>query len=121
MTRHEDIDRLHGLLEELERAVEGKQKLEDCTGYVDWPDRGLYIFFAPNEYRESGDQLRVTRIGTHAVSEGSSTSLWNRLRTHRGAMRGTYKRDGNHRGSVFRKRVGEAFIQRDSLYDEYPH
>ncbi|MFC4247860.1 hypothetical protein ACFOZ7_13010 [Natribaculum luteum] len=121
MTREEDIERLYWLLEELEETVGGKQKLKDCTGYMDWPDRGVYIFFAPDEYRESGDQLRITRIGTHAVSEGSSTSLWNRLRTHRGAMRGTYEGGGNHRGSVFRKRVGEAFVERDSLHTEYPH
>ncbi|PAU83125.1 hypothetical protein CK500_09965 [Halorubrum salipaludis] len=121
MTRREDIDRLYRLFEDLEQAVDGKQKLKDCTGYMDWPDRGVYIFFAPDEYRESRDQRRITRIGTHAVSEGSSTSLWNRLRTHRGAQRGTYEGGGNHRGSVFRKRVGEAFVESDSLNDEYPH
>lgn len=120
MARREDIDRLYGLLEELEKAVGGKRKLEDCTGYMDWPDRGVYIFFAPDEYRESDDHPRVTRIGTHAVSKGSSTSLWNRLRTHRGAMRGTYEGGGNHRGSVFRKRVGEAIINRDGCQEEYP-
>ncbi|MBV0901416.1 hypothetical protein [Haloarcula salina] len=121
MTRKRDIERLYRLLEELEEIVGGKQKLKDCTGYMDWPDRGVYIFFAPDEYRESGDQLRVTRVGTHAVSEGSSTSLWDRLRTHRGAKRGTYEGGGNHRGSVFRKRVGEAFVERDALHEAYPH
>ncbi|WP_323173081.1 hypothetical protein [Natrialba sp. PRR66] len=120
MTRSKDISQFYDLLEQLEDVVGGKQTLKNCTGYMDWPDRGVYIFFAPDEYRESSDQLRVTRIGTHAVSEGSSTSLWNRLRTHRGAMRGTYEGGGNHRGSVFRKRVGEAFVERDSLHDEYP-
>src|SRR6056297_491202 len=86
---------------------------------MDWPDRGVYFFFASDEHRDAGDQLRITRIGTHAVSEGSSTSLWDRLRTHRGANRGTYEGGGNHRGSVFRKRVGEAIIERDGLHDEY--
>lgn len=117
MTRGEDINRLYELLTELEARVGGKQKLGDCTGYMDWPDRGVYFFFAPDEYR--GEQLRVTRVGTHAVSSGSSTSLWNRLRTHRGAKRGTYEGGGNHRGSVFRKRVGEALIERDGLHDAY--
>jgi hypothetical protein len=28
--------------------------------------------------------LRVTRVGTHAVSAGSSTSLWDRLKQHYG-------------------------------------
>lgn len=121
MTRANDIDRLYELLAELEERVNGKQKLKDCTGYMNWPDRGVYFFFAPQEYRDADNQLRVTRIGTHAVSEGSSTSLWDRLRTHRGAKRGSYEGGGNHRGSVFRKRVGEAFVERESLHDEYPH
>lgn len=119
MGRREDINRLYRLFEDLERTVGGKQKLKDCTGYMDWPDRGVYFFFASDEYRDAGDQRRITRIGTHAVSEGSSTSLWDRLRTHRGAQRGTYEGGGNHRGSVFRKRVGEAFVERDDRHDEY--
>lgn len=48
---------------------------------MDWPERGVYFFFANDEYREGGDQLRLTRIGTHAVSSGSGTSMWNRLLT----------------------------------------
>lgn len=72
----------------------------------------------PDETRDTTDQLRLTRIGTHAVSMGLSASLWNRLRTHRRAKSGTYEDGGNHRGSVFRKRVGEAMIDRDGLDDE---
>lgn len=118
MTRANEIDRLYALLSDLEKQVGGKQRLGECNGYMDWPDRGIYFFFAPSEYR--GEQLRLTRIGTHAVSQGSQTTLWDRLRTHRGANRGTYEGGGNHRGSVFRKRVGEAIIERDNLPDEYP-
>ncbi|UWG50716.1 Uncharacterized protein AArcCO_1409 [Halalkaliarchaeum sp. AArc-CO] len=121
MSRRSDLDRLYDLLDRLEANVGGKQRLKDCTGYMDWPERGVYFFFADGETRESTDQLRLTRIGTHAVSSGSGTSLWNRLRTHRGANRGTYQGGGNHRGSVFRKRVGEAKIERDELHDEYSH
>jgi len=121
MGRREDLTRLYELLDEVEQTAGGKQKLKDCTGYMDWPDRGVYLFFASDEHRDAADQLRLTRIGTHAVSEGSSTSLWDRLRTHRGAERGTYEGGGNHRGSVFRKRVGEAFVERDGQHDEYPH
>ncbi|APX95385.1 hypothetical protein [Natronorubrum daqingense] len=120
MGRRDDLDRFYQLMGNLEEQVGGTQKLKDCTGYMDWPDRGVYFFFAPDETRASSDQLRVTRVGTHAVSEGSSTSLWNRLRTHRGAMSGTYEGGGNHRGSVFRKRVGEAIIDRDEYQEEYP-
>ncbi|RQG98186.1 hypothetical protein [Natrarchaeobius oligotrophus] len=121
MSRHSDLDRLYDLLDQLEAKVGGKQRLKDCTGYMDWPERGVYFFFAKDETRNLADQLRLTRIGTHAVSSGSGTSLWNRLRTHRGANSGTYEGGGNHRGSVFRKRVGEAMIERNGIHDEYPH
>lgn len=120
MTRRDDVDRHYALLAELEERVGGKQRLGDCTGYMDWPERGVYFFFAPDGYRDSGNQPRLTRVGTHAVSTGSQTSLWNRLRTHRGAQSGTYEGGGNHRGSVFRKRVGEAIIERDGIQEEYP-
>ncbi|WP_369682185.1 hypothetical protein [Haladaptatus sp. AB618] len=120
MTREDDIGRFYSLLSRLEDRVGGKQILENCTGYMDWPDRGVYFFYASDEACETTDCLRITRIGTHAVSEGSSTSLWDRLRTHRGAVSGTYENGGNHRGSVFRKRIGEAIIDRDELNEAYP-
>ena len=121
MSRGSDLDRLYDLFDRLEANVGGKLRLKDCTGYMDWTDRGVYFFFAEDETRNSTDQLRLTRIGTHAVSSGSGTSLWNRLRTHRGANSGTYEGGGNHRGSVFRKRVGEAMIERNGIHDQYPH
>ena len=120
MSRRDDLDRLYGLFDRLRSNVGGTRTLDDCTGYMDWPDRGVYVFFAPDERRADGSFPRATRVGTHAVSAGSGTSLWDRLRTHRGAQRGTYEGGGNHRGSVFRERVGEAFVERDGLGDEYP-
>jgi len=120
MTRPQNLDRFYSLLNGLEETVGGRRKLKNCHGRMNWPDRGVYFFFHPEETRESTDQLRLTRVGTHAVSEGSGTSLWDRLRTHRGAKRGSYEGGGNHRGSVFRKRVGEAIIERDELQEGYP-
>ena len=120
MTRRQDLDRFYSQLTDLEETVGGQRQLGNCDGRMNWPDRGVYFFFHPTETRASSDQLRLTRIGTHAVSTGSGTTLWTRLRTHRGAMRGSYEGGGNHRGSVFRKRVGEAIIERDDLWDEYP-
>lgn len=121
MSRAADVDRLYELFDDLAERTGGPRRLRDCTGYMDWPERGVYFFFAADETRESTDQPRLARIGTHAVSAGSGTSLWDRLRTHRGAKSGTYEGGGNHRGSVFRKRVGEAMIERDGRHDEYPH
>jgi len=121
MSRQDDLNRLYRLFETLEEQVGGMRRLDDCTGYMDWPERGVYFFFAADEDRGTGEYLRLTRVGTHAVSTGSGQALWDRLRTHRGANRGTYEGGGNHRGSVFRKRVGEALIERNDLHDEYPY
>jgi hypothetical protein len=120
MGRTGDLDRLYTLLARCDAELGGPRTLANCDGYMDWPDRGVYFFFAPAEPRTDSDQRRLTRIGTHAVSAGSQTSLWNRLRTHRGATRGTYEGGGNHRGSVFRRHVGAALIERDGLHDDYP-
>lgn len=121
MSRKDDIARFYGLLGSLERLVSGKQKLKNCTGYMNWPNRGVYFFLEPGERRDSTDQLRVTRVGTHAVSEGSSTTLWDRLKQHYGTGSGSsnHPHGGNHRGSVYRKRVGEAIIEKHDLHDDY--
>ncbi len=43
------------------------------------------------------------------MSRGSKSTLWNRLRTHRGTDNGL----GNHRSSIFRLHVGAALAMRD--------
>ena len=80
MSRASDLGRLYDLLDRLEAKVGGKRRLADCTGSMDWPERGVYFFFANEETRDATDQLRVTRVGTHAVSAGSGTSLWKKVR-----------------------------------------
>jgi hypothetical protein len=123
VSRSADLDRFYGILADLAARVDGPRRLADCTGHLNWPDRGIYLFFGPDDADGGAGRTgvdRVTRVGTHAVSTGAGTSLWSRLRTHRGATRGTYEGGGNHRGSVFRKRVGEALIEREGLDDEYP-
>jgi len=109
MSRLADIKEFYLLLDELSKLWSGTRRLNDCTGRDDWPLRGVYFFFEDGEYRgESGGGLRITRIGTHAVYRDSNSSLWNRLRQHRG----TRDRGGNHRGSVFRLWVGDALSQK---------
>ncbi len=83
----------------------GTRRLIDCHGRMDWPMRGVYFFFEDGETRLDGSP-RVVRVGTHAVSEGSRTTLWNRLSQHRGTTSG----GGNHRGSIFRLHVGGALL-----------
>jgi len=122
VTRQDDLDRFYRLLDDLGRRVDGARKLKRCTGYMDWPDRGVYVFLAPGEPRTASDGLRAARIGTHAVSAGSNTSLWDRLKQHAGTGSGSadHPHGGNHRGSVYRQRVGEAIIEKYGLHDDYP-
>ena len=122
MTRQDDLDDFYSLLSDLQARVGGTRKLKNCTGYMDWPGRGVYFFLEPGETRESADQLRVTRVGTHAVYAGSNTTLWDRLKQHYGTGSGSsnHPHGGGHRGSVYRKRVGEAIIRKHDLQDDYP-
>jgi hypothetical protein len=107
MSRREDLDRFYGIIAALREKCQGFRCLKQCTRRSGWPGRGVYFFFEDHEFREDGSTFRVVRVGTHAVSANSRTTLWNRLHTHRGASSGV----GNHRGSIFRKRVGEALLQ----------
>ncbi len=120
MSRKKDIDRFYSLMEWLEKKIGEKRKLADCHGRMDWPQRGIYFFFSTVETREHSDHKRLTRVGTHALKDGSGTTLWNRLRQHRGYKRGSYPDGGNQRGSIFRRIVGEAIIEKEGLEAEYP-
>ena len=107
--RREDLDRFYELLHELEKRIGGVRYLADAGARKGLPQRGVYFFFEPGEYREDGKTPRVVRVGTHAVSEGSSSTLWGRLAQHRGRLTGG---GGNHRGSIFRLHVGTALLNR---------
>lgn len=107
MTRLDDIRRYYDVLFRLEERTGGKRLLRDFSQYRDWPQRGVYIFFEPNESRtDSGNGPRVVRIGTHALTRGSRSTLRQRLSQHRGSASG----GGHHRGSIFRLLVGQAMI-----------
>ncbi len=86
--------------------------MSHCTGRLDWPKRGVYFFFEPGEVRsDTGTGVRVVRVGTHALTAASRTTLWNRLSQHRGSAHG----GGNHRGAIFCLLVGSAIKGRDGL------
>lgn len=105
-----DIDRFYELLRALEAQPGQGQRLADCTGRCAWPARGVYFFREPGEFRRDRPECpRIVRVGTHAVSTGSRSTLWSRLRAHRGSRDGT----GNHRGSIFRLHAGAALLERD--------
>ncbi len=73
--------------------------------------RGVYIFLDPREENFLKDGPRIVRIGTHAVSAESKSTLRNRLRSHFGQADG----GGNHRGSIFRLHVGRALLDSRAL------
>ncbi len=113
--RIEDLDKFYSLMRKLSDGLKGGMKLKDASGNKGWPEKGVYYFFENEEFRKTEPfESRVVRVGTHAVTEGSSSSLWNRLRTHRGAN----DLGGNHRGSIFRLHVGKSLIKKENL--DYP-
>jgi hypothetical protein len=105
MSKEKDIERFYDLLSELETIAGGKRLLSECSGRMDWPKRGIYIFFDKCN-THGGGKDRVVRVGTHALKTGSRTTLWQRLSQHKGTKTGS----GNHRGSIFRLLVGNALM-----------
>jgi hypothetical protein len=108
-----DLRRFYDILARLELQVGGMRRLCACEARSEWPKQGVYFFTEKDEWRlGSGTGHRIVRVGTHAVSNGSRTTLWNRLAQHKG----TSSLGGNHRGSVFRKLVGQALgVRKPSL------
>lgn len=102
----------------------GRQAIEDFYAFLselgpprrlneleNLPKRGVYFFFEEGEVRKDGRSPRVVRIGTHGLKPLSKSTLSGRLSQHRGTRSGS----GNHRGSVFRKHVGNALILRNTF------
>lgn len=115
--RLKDLDRFYRLLGRiLDSDVQGLRRLGERNSSA-VPKRGIYFFMQPDESRMTCPfENRVVRIGTHSVSAGSKSTLWNRLRTHRGGEDGS----GNHRGSIFRLHVGESLIRKNGIEKNYP-
>ncbi len=116
MSRIDQLRTFYGLLERLDARVGGRRVLGQCDGRMPWPTRGVYFLFEPNEERSTtGSGLRVTRVGTHAITGRSSTTLWSRLRQHRGTLGGAAPGGGNHRGSILRLHIGDALAARHGI------
>ena len=62
-----------------------------------------------NEFRQdSGNGLRITRVGTHGLKLDAKSTLKQRLTQHKGILKSG---GGNHRGSIFRLLVGTTFLE----------
>jgi hypothetical protein len=103
--------RFYAILDALEKRIGAQRTLADCSGRLNWPQRGVYFFREIGETRtDTGTGPRIVRVGTHALKAGSGTKLWTRLSQHRGKGSG----GGNHRGSIFRLIVGASLMARDA-------
>lgn len=107
-----DLDRFYSILAPLEASGKQGLSLAAYTGRSGLPARGVYFFREPGEFRTADRSVpRIVRVGTHAVSVNSKSTLWGRLRAHLGTRTG----GGNHRGSIFRLHVGAALLARDKM------
>ena len=102
---NKNVDKFYELITYLENGLSGKKRVSELEGKC-LPSKGLYLFFEDSELRKLNNELRVTRVGTHGVSMGSKSTLWNRIKTHKGK----HDLGGNHRGSIFRLHIGNAII-----------
>lgn len=110
MTAYEAaLDRFYGLMERLRQLPGRGGTLSELPRRSAVPARGVYFFFEAGEQRTASRVPRVVRVGTHAVSLGSRSTLHGRLRQHLGGRSGT----GNHRGSIFRRHVGTALLAKE--------
>jgi uncharacterized protein DUF6884 len=102
-----DIARFYLTMRRLWRGQQGGRLISELNGKLLWPERGVYFITEKNDSVELKSMPRVIRVGTHAVSNGSRSSLWNRLSSHRGTSDG----GGSHRSSIFRSHVGRTIIK----------
>jgi len=106
------LEATYRMLEPVLAGTDSFQRFADCKGGSGWPSAGLYLFFDKTEPRLFSPALpKIVRIGTHGVSDGSVSTLWQRMKAHKGDLGGL----GNHRTSIFRLHVGTALMVRNSL------
>jgi hypothetical protein len=111
--RRDGLIRFYSILDGLEERMGGRRTLAACHGRMAWPQRGVYFFMEEGEHRtDSGEGMRIARVGTHALTPTSRTTLWKRLAQHRGQKKSG---SGNHRGSIFRLLVGSTLASADGL------
>jgi hypothetical protein len=112
MTPLADQNHFYEILEKLKKSPRQGLSLDHPGGASRFAARGVYFFCEADEQRSSCfSSSRIVRVGTHAISAKSKSTLWQRLRAHLGTRLG----QGNHRGSIFRLHVGAALLARDQV------
>ncbi|MCX6179168.1 MAG: hypothetical protein NT163_07385 [Chlorobiales bacterium] len=105
LNREDDLNRFYQLLRLLERKTGGPFYLS-VNHPISLPRRGVYFFMENGELRaDASTGLRIVRVGTHGLKQGSKSTLAQRLSQHKGVI---ISGGGNHRGSIFRLIVGTA-------------
>ena len=108
MDRAGTVREFYAQIEELERRMGGRWRLQNADAQRPWPQRGVFFLFERGKRRGgSGVGARIVHVGTHALTEGSGSTLWSCLHQHRGNVNPP---GGNHRASRLRKIVGEAIM-----------
>ena len=108
----DDVVNLYDCVIRLAEQSGGVRVLRECNGRMYWPRRGVYFFVDFHEQSMVSHGFpRIVRVGTHAVSNGAKSTLWQRLKTHKGTENGY----GNHRGSIFRLHVGNAIMNKEGI------
>lgn len=111
--RIDNVKRLYNNVYNVAEKTGGIKLFKDCDGKKYWPQKGLYFIFDMSESCFIAQKPnKIIRIGTHAVSKGSKSTLWHRLKTHKGLNNG----GGAHRSSVFRLHIGNALINKHNLH-----
>jgi len=110
--RWEDIDHFYELIDALENRIGGKRTFNTLAEPWVIPKRGVYFFFEDGEKRGRSRE-RVVRVGTHGLTRNSKSSLWDRLKQHRGNTKSPEKWGGSRKSSVFRYEVGLAIIKKN--------
>jgi hypothetical protein len=76
------LQRFYDLIAALDAAVGGARTLAECTGNLNWPKRGVYLFTEDGEIRtHTGTGPRIVRVGTHALKTGSGTAFGRAFRS----------------------------------------
>ena len=88
MNRHADLKTFYNLLEQLEKKIGGRRLLFNCNGSMNWPKKGIYFFMENGEYRSNSSDFRIIRVGTHALRINARSTLWQRLKQHKGNNQG---------------------------------
>lgn len=110
MSVDSDLSTFYAILKRLEQLPHQGLSLAELLKSRRLPQRGVYFFREPGEARASApESSRIVRVGTHAITASSKSTLSTRLRAHFGTSNGR----GNHRGSIFRLHVGAAMLNRD--------